>query len=974
MIRRFAFHSIRSRIVFWFCSLVALVLVVFSIFLYVQSGQVLRARETDKLRAIRDLKVQRLNGFLEKISGDLRILAANRAVQRTGAALCVAGGGHPGELAPIFESYLNTFSHYYELFVVSAATGRVVYSTRGDMIGADRQRYEYVTAALASRDIHISDIYLSPNLKILTMTVSLPLLGAAADAAPAGVLVGRIYLERSLIPLVNDATGLGETGETILVGRGQKSLIPLKGQGRRQREQALTDEPSRLALQGNTGVMESVDYRGRDVVCAYTHIPLSRWGLVVKQDLAEINGPLHGMISQIVVLLAVVLAIVSAIALIIASNLTEPIRSLIGVSRRIQEGDISARNIIDREDELSYLAISFNRMADSIVSEIEFQRTCSDLIEVMLSTIDLGEFSSNLLRKVMEVTGSSIGAFYILSTDGTEFRHLTSIGLDAGAIETFHAERLEGEFGRALATRKITLTRIEPELSLLRLRTIVGDVVPRALLTIPVIVNNRCSAIISLASLQVYDERIVKIMNQIWMVLNAAFSNILAIDERRRLSIELEDKNRLLETKREALQHQAFELKRQSDIMRTQNSELDRQRRVVEEANRLKSEFLSNMSHELRTPLNSILALSRVLGLQSAPKLSEDERSYIEIIERNGRNLLALINDILDLSKIEAGRIDLNPKPISLRTMLGTIMENFEQMAEGKGVALVMDLPAEMPAIESDEARLYQIFQNIIGNAVKFTEAGRVVVTASVGEGDVAVCVTDTGIGIAEKDLPYIFDEFRQIDGTLTRKYEGTGLGLAIASRSASLIAATIAVQSTPGVGSVFTVTLPRHWRSDATMADQRSGGVSAVNAAAAAPPAMAGDRDAGRSRILIVEDDPDNLFTMKTLLGGRYELLEAGDGETGLRLALAEGPDCILLDIALPGMSGIDMVQRLRSHEAGRRVPVIAITALSMTGDRERILAAGCDAYLSKPYDIDELEETITTWVGRHHEDNPGH
>ncbi len=962
------FQSIRSRILIWLLSFVAVSLVVFSLIVYFQRVRAIKEREYSKLTAIRGLKVQHINAWVDNIIGDMKTLSSYREVRRGAAAACAgaaASGPVMESLDGIFLNYINNYDRYHEFFILSARTGKIVYSTSGEVIGENRSDNEYFTGALRNNELYIKDIYYSKNLNLPTMTFSIPLYGGTAPGSrPCAVLVGRIFLEQSLFALLQERLGMGKTGETLIVNRESMVLNRARGREGVYRMFRINDRAARLAIESGTGIVESRDYRNRKVLAAYTVVQKTGWGLIVKQDLDEIYRPIHQMLRQILLLLLISLALVSGIAIIISRNLSRPIRSLIDVSKKIQSGDLSARNRVERVDELSYLAVSINRMADSIVSELDFQRTCADLTEVMLSTIDLNRFSSNILNKMIEVTGSSIGAFYILSDDGREFKHLTSIGLDPDSIGSFHAENMEGEFGRALATRKITRTTIESESSLLRLRTVIGDLVPRSLITVPVIVNNRCAALISLASLSEHGERPVRIIEQIWLVLNAAFSNILAIEERRRLSGELQDKNRLLEMKKETLQHQAYELKRQTDMVKNQNRELEEQRRAVEEANRLKSEFLSNMSHELRTPLNSILALSRVLAIQSRDKLDGEELGYIEVIERNGRNLLALINDILDLSRIETGRIDLNPKSISLHSILNIIKDNFEQIAGEKGIGLVMDIDENLPRIVSDEQRIYQILQNIIGNAVKFTGEGEVSIVCRHENGHILVEVADTGIGISEEDLPHIFEEFRQIDGTLTRKYEGTGLGLAIASKSARLISARITAESRLGEGSRFRVYIPVEWNPDVPGdGDEVYGG--RVEEGPYEPKQLRRQAPARGAMVLVVEDDPDNLFTLKSVLEKRFTVLSAMDGEEGLRMALEEVPDLILLDIALPQMSGFTVVEKLRDDENTRDIPVIAITALSMEGDRERILNAGCDDYISKPYEIETLMNTIDKWAG---------
>ncbi|MBN1531542.1 MAG: response regulator [Spirochaetes bacterium] len=958
---KFYFSSIRVRLLVWCCLLVLASLSLFAMGVYLHRVSSVRERAFERFTLMRDINAAEINAWIDRIHEDMELAADDADFIRACRSLFANRVSGPAELAvldSLFKSRIRHFDAYAEFFIIGASGGTILYSTDRDRIGYNCYGYAYFTEAMKGREFYIRDFPSPKEFDRPSVTFSMPL--HMGQPGPSGVLVGRIDLRRALAKLFSAKARFGKTGRTLIVDRDHVSLND-PGEHDAVKVNKVIDEASVQALRGGTGIVEYEDYRGIGSIAAYTYIPRLSWGFMVKQDSLEVFEPAREMLGSMILLILLLLGIASAVAILVARNLTGPVLSLISVASKIQSGDLNARNPSGGNDELGYLARSFNSMADTIVNELNFQKTCSDLIEIMVATIDLDSFSSNIIMKFMEITGSCIGAFYVLTPDGRDFTHLTSIGLDSEAIVNFHAETLEGEFGRALAMRRITRTEIVSETRQFRLRTVIGDVMPKELVTIPVIAHNTCVAIISLASLRGYTEPALRILQQIWPVMNTAFSNILAIEERKKLSTELEMKNRLLETKQDALQRQAYELQRQTEMVRRQNYTLQEQRKIVEESSRLKTEFLSNMSHELRTPLNSILSLSRVLLLNKSSNLTEEQKGYIEIIERNGDHLLALINDILDLSKIESGRIDLKPRMISLRSVLGVIVENFEQLAEDKGILLRLQIPEDLPDVETDEARLYQILQNIIGNAVKFTEQGGVVISA-VREGAlIAVNVVDTGIGIAEEDLPRIFEEFRQIDGTLTRKYEGTGLGLAIAYKSAHLINATIEVSSSLGSGSTFTVRIPVNMntgRGTQKQVQAETGQQSGVN---------------GRKRVLIVEDDMDTVITLRALLQEDYSLMEAYDGIDGLEKAMEAIPDCILLDIALPRMNGYNVIERLKGDPITSEIPVIAMTAFYLDSDRERILMAGCDDYLMKPFDIEGLKKTIEYWTVMRNEKNPG-
>ena len=414
------------------------------------------------------------------------------------------------------------------------------------------------------------------------------------------------------------------------------------------------------------------------------------------------------------------------------------------------------------------------------------------------------------------------------------------------------------------------------------------------------------------------------------------------------------------------------QLRAQGETLRAQGEELARQRgelvektRRSEEADRVKSAFIANMSHEIRTPLNSVLALSQLLRDGMAGALSADQRRYLEVIERNGQNLLRLINDILDLSRIEAGHLEMNLERVDLGAEVRATVGTLVPLAEAKGLDLHARLPAELPAVRCDVDRVRQILTNLIGNAIKFTDAGHVQVSAAVGDEMVAVHVTDTGVGIPDAVRSKVFEEFFQVDPSMARRQQGTGLGLAIASRLAHLMGGEISLDSAAGVGSRFTLSLPR------SLPDHDAFHSGAVTAPSPTPPSTSAALGPARDgSILIVEDNEDNLFTLRQILNGlSVELGAAASGREAIEHCRRSLPGLIVMDMQLPGMSGLEAAGAIRALPGGPAIPIIALTAQAMKGDRERILAAGCDEYLSKPIQPRALLAAILRLLHRHGE-----
>ena len=378
--------------------------------------------------------------------------------------------------------------------------------------------------------------------------------------------------------------------------------------------------------------------------------------------------------------------------------------------------------------------------------------------------------------------------------------------------------------------------------------------------------------------------------------------------------------------------------------------------RRAQAANMAKSEFLANMSHELRTPLTAILGFADLLGEPQVPPAERLE--HVETIRRNGEHLLAIINDVLDLSKIEAGRLKVERLPTELATLTGDVIGLMQVRAKAKGIVLNSIVEPGTPAmIQTDPVRLRQILVNLIGNAIKFTQAGSVSVRVSAASGRVNFEVRDTGIGMTPEQMTRLFRPFEQGDPSMSRIYGGTGLGLRISERLARMLEGSIAVDSAPGSGSIFTLSLPA--------------GVEPV-AEAADPKPVRSSVDLHNASVLVVEDGPDNqrlLHHILTRAGASVTL--AANGVAGLaalglhdRTPSAGSFDLIITDIQMPEMDGHEFVRRLRA--AGLKTPVLALTAHAMTGEAARAMESGCDEFAAKPIDRAKLLAICNELLGR--------
>lgn len=570
--------------------------------------------------------------------------------------------------------------------------------------------------------------------------------------------------------------------------------------------------------------------------------------------------------------------------------------------------------------------------------------------------------------------GMQVGAFYVMRQG-----HLQLVAgfAQAGKLQSLPTRigLTESLAGEALQHRRpIELEDLPADY--LKVSSALGSTVPSRVIMLPLYAEDMPRVgVVEMGFLKSLSPQAWELFDDLKSSLSVVVASTLSrqmqqelLEETQRQAEELAVQQEELRASHEKLEQQKQKLAEKNSSLLTAKSELESKARELEQASRYKSEFLANMSHELRTPLNSLLLLATLLAENKEQTLTDKQVDFARTIFKSGRDLLSLINDILDLSKVEAGRLELVREGVNLDDMASHLKQDFEFIAAEKGLPFKIRRTNRVPGyIITDSQRLLQIMKNLVSNALKFTEAGLVELIIDRGEGaaPIQLQVRDTGIGISPEKQSIIFEAFQQSDGSINRTYGGTGLGLTISKELAQLLGGFISVRSEPGVGSTFTLHLPEEMPREQPRVEPIMPVFQPVQETAKAPVPQAESQveepleplslKADDRLILVVEDDVDFGRIISDLaLEAGFKTVVANRGETALRMATAYPLSAILLDIKLPDMSGLSVLERLKADSATRHIPIHIVSGTDYV---QNALALGAMGYLQKPAPTEQLK-----------------
>jgi signal transduction histidine kinase/CheY-like chemotaxis protein len=945
--------TIATRLLVWFLAMASLPLMVI-LFLSFRSNEAdLRRKGFSVVASTADAKAERLETFARERQEAAVALARTPAVadrfRRLEAAFRQTGVDSSdyaqveASLRPFFSRYLRDFG-FSDLFLV-AASGEGVFAVNereglgfnyetGPFKGTERAG-AFTTARDQGRPGIVGFESYSVNQRAAFIGVPLQ---------EGGQLLGVAVFEigkQEVFTVVGDHAGLGDNGETILGAMAGKSVLVVAPtrfdselpRGRRISLGAAEDPGVQAAARGRSGQGSSRDYRGTKTLAAWRPLPTLGLGLEVKMDESEVLAPVRAQRQDLLQLVLIGFPVLAVGALLAARSVSRPITRLTEAARTIAAGQLDQKVPVERDDEVGELSQAFNAMTTELarsyasVEETVRVRTAElRLLQQVAAAANeaasRGEATRIALDLVCAHTGWPVGHALFFPEEGAE--DLVSSGIwhvdDPESLRPFQESTLSLRFalgtglpGRVLAAGRpawvadITLDPNFPRAAA------AAETGLRAGMAFPVLVGREVAGVLEFFSRQVEEPN-----SAVLALMGDVGTQIGRVIERARAE-------EALQTSKEA----------------------------AEVANQAKSVFLASMSHELRTPLNAIIGYSEMLEEDAADSGQEHLLPDLAKIRSAGRHLLGVINDILDLSKIEAGKTELYLETFSVISLVEDVAATVRPLVEDHGNRFEVTVKDGVGEMHADLTKVRQTLINLLGNAAKFTEAGSVALTTHQADGWVLFEVTDTGIGIAPDQIDRLFQPFTQAESSTTRRYEGTGLGLAISRRFCQMMGGDIEVESEPGRGSTFTVRLPDR------VGESAPPPMPPVQARPVAAPEPAVEGGA----VLVIERDSEVRRQLEGFLVGEgFRVLTATDGDDGLRLARETHPDAITIDLKLPNLEGWSLLTAIKADPELGEVPVIVLLVV----DEERTgFPLGAADYLTKPIDRDRLAAVLRRHCG---------
>lgn len=746
-------------------------------------------------------------------------------------------------------------------------------------------------------------------------------------------------------------------------------------------------------------------------------------GLIASQEnlmehsLNNASKTYHNTVQNGLIIMAISIMIVLAVTFWVINSTTKSLKKIITVFSTIDPNKPKhlPRLDISAKDEIGEISLAFNRIATSLeehtkeeehlkekmVEENWLDNKITEVTLMYQGVSDIKVLASLIINKLTPLIDATYGVFYFREKD-MDMDQLTRLAAYATSNENAKnvIQTGEGLVGQCvLECKKLLITQI-PE-GYIKISSGLGEAKPANLMLMPIELEGEAIGVLEFASFKPFLSHHQRLIERILRSLGISINRILNFMEVQRLLEESQTLTEELQSQSEELQLQQEEMKSINEKVEEQyktselktkelekiKEELEEKAHQLTQSNKYKSQFLANMSHELRTPLNSLLILAQILAENGDGNLSKKQVEYARIITSSGNDLLNLINDILDLAKIESGKTNLTMEEVSFLEISQFVRQQFNPVANKTGLGFELVFSSDLPdSIKTDKHRLQQILKNLLSNAFKFTKHGRIELIVKQSDKyllsenhtpALAISVKDTGVGIPKEKQEIIFEAFQQADGTTSREYGGTGLGLSICRELATLLGGLMEVESIVGRGSAFTLYIPLTIQKDVSYSEVAAGIDIQDNRKIEENYLIDHQLEEPETellenkRILIIDDDMRNIFALTTVLETHNIQVEfAENGEEGIKLLEDKKQhfDLILMDIMMPVMDGYETMNQIRNHPNQKmsRIPIIALTAKAMKSDKEKCIEAGASDYISKPINIEKLFSLMQLWLNR--------
>ena len=941
--------SLMARLVGYYLLLSLLTVILMGGSVYSQAAESLKESSYDRLRAVAVLKETSINRWVDEQRRNLTFIAWLPEIQEQAGTLLDPGSDSASyqQAYSVLANYLiyvvSSVSDAEELFILDL-NGTVVLSTSASQEGLKRGAMPYFQNGRTNTTVQ--PFYSDPDSGKPMVTVATPIFDS--QKRRVGVLAGHLNLAR-IERIVLERSGLGESGETYLVNTSYRFVSTPPFYNPQQSQDDIHSIGVDRALQSQSGADLYQNYQGVPVVGVYTWLESQQVALLAEMSQQQAFEPARRLAWIIFIVGLATAGLLAAGVYLLARQIARPILSITQAATRVAAGDLTQTAPVVTQDEVGILAQAFNQMTSQLrvlyeglekkVAErtadltLANQRLQEEIIERtraekalqvqneylaalhettlgIVSRLKLDELLEILVARAGQLLQTPHGYVYLVDKTTLELECKVGVGVFAQLIG-FRLAPGEGLAGKVCQSGQPMLVD-DYSKWMGRSRNIEFDKL-RATIGIPLKSGGQVVGVIGLSRNTEEDTSTARTFTEEEQALLDRFAHLA--------SIALD--NALLYTRAEEARAEA------------------------ETANRAKSAFLANMSHELRTPLNAIIGFTRIVRRKATDALPEKQLENLEKVLLSAEHLLGLINTILDIAKIEAGRMDVQPNNFDAAVLVELCATTAQPLLKSD-VALLREVQADIPLVYSDQDKVKQILLNLLSNAAKFTSQGQIILRCTYEQGLLNMAVQDSGIGIPPGALERIFEEFQQADGSTTRQYGGTGLGLSISRRLARLLGGDLKVKSQEGVGSTFTLNIPLHYGSPAYTAALRPQAAATPSSAAAQPV------EPEKPLVLAIDDDPDVIYLLNEILeDAGFRLVGASTPSEGLHKARELQPFAILLDIVMPRKDGWQVLHELKTDPKTSHIPVILLTILEKKALGYRL---GATDYLVKPLDEDAV------------------